>query len=228
MDMIQIILMYFSTILISKGIDTYNILSRMKDLTDAGYKLKMETIDNDIHKELRIKDDYWLIPFYNIYDALKGYYDYQNNKSDLLYQEYSFDRVEELNPREKRKYEESPTMLNAWLLQYKMENIRDNASEISLSDGSKIYYTMDALDGIKFVDCIGPSQYRDERQLTSYLLDGYELVIDEYQTNIEKEITDIDELEQKIKDINEIREYLKTAREKLYNQKQENTLIKKL
>ena len=225
----ELLIMYLASVLISKGIDTYNVLLRMKDLTDAGYKLRNDKIMEDMHKEIRIKNDYWYVPFYNIYDSLLGYFDYVNNdKSTLLYQEYQADRVEELNPREKRKYEESPTMLNAYLLEYKMENIRNKSSKINLSDGSVLYYTMDAEEGIKFVDCVGPSQYRDERQLTTYLIDGYDLILDEYLEQLENNNLSEDELQEKINQINEVKEYLNKAREKLSDINDSKTLVKKI
>ena len=225
--MVEIILLYLTTILVSKAIDTYNILVRMKDLTDAGYKLKNDRIIEDMHKELKVRADYWYIPFYNMYDSLACFYDYiSNDKSMLLYQEYKYDRVEELNPREKKKYEENPSMLNAYLLEYKMENIRSKSNSISLSDGSKIFYTMDSEEGIKFVDCIGPSQYRDEKQLTSYLLDGYELIIDEYANNLKEYDLTEEELNLKLEQINEVKIYINTAREKIDNNAK--TLVKKI
>lgn len=213
--MTEVLIVYLSTVIISKVIDKINVLIRLKDLTDAGYKLKNERIMEDIHKELVLKNDYYYIPFYNIYDSLKSLYEYQNCKSDLLYQEYSYDRVEELNPREKKKYEENPTLLNAWLLEYKMENIREKCSKISLSDGSIVYYKMSAEHGLEFVDCIGPSQNRDENYLKSILIDGYTLIIDEYKEDILNRNLPNDELVKKLNDINEVYNYLALAKEKL-------------
>lgn len=101
-----IILIWLSTIVITKGMQFITGLKIFKDIGNEGYKFKYDSISEFKVDEYNKYLD--LIPFYNILNIMTISSQYINNKDFTLSQFCNLDLLEEMNDEEKKIFQKRP------------------------------------------------------------------------------------------------------------------------
>ena len=192
-------------------IEKYHQLVLMKDMADAGYKLK-ENNDPDTHKNIKVVDDYILIPFLNVYEAVSNYIQYINSKYLFLTEAHMLDLIEEMSKKEKEIYNKKPTMLNAYFLQSKMEFRRRRSQSLDYEDGSQIFFNINDKKGVELVEVIGPLNRKSESEQKVILVESLNAVLDFYEEKY-KENNFGEDLEKELENIAVTRSYLEKAKD---------------
>ena len=216
--MIGVTLTYLLTILLSKGINCYHVLTITKDMTDAGYKLKENPESENTFKKIEVDNKNWYVPFLNIYEATSNYADFINNADSELYSMKMEGLLEDLNNYEREEYEKNPTMLRAYFLEFLMELKKTDTRYYTFEDGSKAFFKFDIDKGIEIINCTGPKQYLDKNYLILSIIDGIEKYQDEYIEKHKDELTE-EQLEKFMEDLRLQRNLYNKARDYIYGDK---------
>lgn len=201
-----ILVTYLGTVVFSFALEKYHEMVMMKDISDAGYKLK-ESDDEGTHSAIKVQDDHILIPFVNMYEAISNYISYQNNLFTFLSEASMLDLVEEMSKKEKEVYNQNPTLLNAYFLQKKMVFNRARSHSLTLDDGSTIYYLFDNEEIIKIVEATGSLENKSEQEQTEILVNEYIKATDELAEKYESMHQD-----RRLEELQIQREYFKLAK----------------
>lgn len=136
--MLQLLILWVSTYLISKGVDVSLVLRMFKDVADCGYKLKIKRLSDFVNsaqpkqeqKTFIIK----LIPVLNVLYSFKNMIDYSNFRAQFLDELNVLDCVEEMTSKEKELYEKKSTGLAAMVIslinEISSKKINDKSKEI--------------------------------------------------------------------------------------------------
>ena len=153
----NLLLMWISTIIISKGMNYITIGRMFKDIYGNGYKInfkkfiEMSNSFNDNKSKIR-----QYIMFLNIYDSINMGMNYLKDPNAVINFFFMNDSLDEMNKKEKELYEEKPSLIRAMYI-----------SELSeLSDEKKIR------DNLEFKDII-KINYKDKGR-TSFILEFYD------------------------------------------------------
>lgn len=114
--MLQAIIIYILTILISFVFQVSMALDTIKYLADHNYKINMDNLENiDLDKNniLSIRATIFFPFFFNILSQFKYLNDYFNNKFLIIDEFRILDVLEEMTIEEIKDYESNPTLLNA-------------------------------------------------------------------------------------------------------------------
>lgn len=227
--MLELLIIYLSTIIISKTIDSFEKIVMRKDITDAGYKFKNNNQLNNDNITVKTKSNTLLIPFYNIYDALLNIKSYYDERLTFLTNLNMLGLVEEMTTIEKREYEKNPSYFNAYFYQFKLAMKRLKSLAVDIDENNIIFYKIDEY-GIKLIDSDGDIAYKSELNQTNIVIDHLKKCLD-----IEEErLFDTDEVDINEELINEIEEiecsksYLMKLKESLLNEENYKKLTRKL
>ena len=102
----SIILIWLSSIVITKGMKLITGLKIFKDIGNEGYKFKYDSISEFKVDEYNKYFDF--IPFYNILNIMMISSQYINNKDFTLSQFCNLDLLEEMNDEEKEIFQKRP------------------------------------------------------------------------------------------------------------------------
>lgn len=114
--MIELLIIWLITIIISYGLKLVNELKIFKSMADFGYKIDMKelfSLNTKISKKSIITNLSMLMPLYNIVTTLEKTIQYNNFKYKMLEQSGLIDVIRRMTDEEKKKYLEKPTGLNA-------------------------------------------------------------------------------------------------------------------
>lgn len=218
--MVDLIILYIGSIVISVVIDIIHKNVMIKDLADNNLKLNFNGLDDIDEKELDNKY-YLLIPIYNIAKSLNDYVMYKNDIY-FLTKAYRDNLVKEFNSIEREEYSKHPNIINANLLEYKIYFRRKYAHSIQIDD-SIIYYKLSVNKGLEVVDSEGSLSYESRNYQTNKLYSAIESSLDEV---VEKTIDSVEDKEEYLKQIQMTKEYLQNAKKILEEQKDNKKLIK--
>lgn len=127
----SIILIWLSSIIITKGMKLITGLKIFKDIGNEGYKFKYDSISEFKVDEYNKYFD--LIPFYNILNIMMISSQYINNKDFTLSQFCNLDLLEEMNDEEKKIFQKRPNGMTVIYLtalsKIKEEIERENEKE---------------------------------------------------------------------------------------------------
>ena len=165
--MLDLILSYIFTILISYGIDFLTAKDAIKVIFDNGYKI-VHTTDSDFNKELseisKPTKIIRFIPVINIFDSLMMFSNMKNNKDFIIDNLAVSYMLEEMDDEEKEKYNKKSNFFTAITI---MVNAKKNSKYLSvtrLKDGSCVYTKY--VDDEICIDTTGPiSELNNEEQI---------------------------------------------------------------
>ena len=218
--MIDVIVLYLTTIVIAIIINKIHELSIVKDLADNNYKLNLDNVDN-INKINDNNNVYLYIPIYNIAKSISNFIEYKNDYF-FLTAAYSEHLVKEFSTMEKKMYKKHPNIINANMLEYKMYLKKKFAHQIVV-DNSLIYFNLSTAKGLELVESEGKLSYESENKQTHILYNAIEKSLDEV---VEKNINEVDDKDEYIKQIEMTKEYLRNVKNNLEEQKNIKKLIK--
>ena len=117
----SLILLWITTIVMSKTIDVITACKVIKDLASEEYKIKpdnfdslsMELNNNENNTFNKIKT---FIPFFNMYNSMLNGMNYAMNKGGLLDQLYLMDAIERMDKDEIEEYNKKPSAINALII----------------------------------------------------------------------------------------------------------------
>lgn len=114
--MIELLIIWLMTIIISFGLKLVNELRIFKSMADFGYKIDMKelfSLNTKIYKKSIITNLSMLMPLYNIITTLESIVRYNDAKYKMLEKSGLMDVIHRMTDEEKKQYLEKPTGLNA-------------------------------------------------------------------------------------------------------------------
>lgn len=160
------LLLYESIIggfIISFCMETVNEMRLFKDISDAGYKIKVKGM-SELGKKANTNESkvtflLMLIPIFNIMKVIEKTILYNNARSTILDQLSDIDVLEEMSEWEKQEYSKNPTGLNALLVLLKTEIRLSKVPSVIIIEGddcSEIFYEIgDSKDDITIIKVNG-------------------------------------------------------------------------
>ena len=159
--MLNIIIIWIITILISMGIDISNDLKIIKDSADRGYRYNLDVIyilfDKLKQSKFKSKSIENIIPILNIYRALERREEYEKFYPIIFNKAIEFDVLDVMSLIEIDEYKKNPTGLNAFLINTKLRLQLHNATLINIENpnnnlkGSMLFRIGDDLSKIKII-----------------------------------------------------------------------------
>ena len=140
----QILLLWLTTIVVSKGMNYITLGRILKDIYENGYKInikKLVEMSNMFNNTSKIRQ---YIMFLNIFDAINMGMTYIKDPNAVLNFFFMNDALDEMNEEEKKMYSEKPNMIRALYISAladEKENIKNNIIENNgLKDTIKVLY----------------------------------------------------------------------------------------
>ena len=163
--MLDLILSYIFTVLVSLGIDLITLIDVTKVIFDNGYKFDFtNTSYKEISKTTSIAKIIRLIPLINIFDSLMMNFTIKNNKDSIIDNLSVHDMLEELTEEEKEKYNKKTNFFSAIAIMINSKKNSKNSEITRLKDGSFVYSKY--VNGEINIDTIGPiSELKNEEQI---------------------------------------------------------------
>lgn len=225
--MLQIIIIYILTILISLAFQVSIALDTIKYIADNNYKINIDNlkkIDLDKNSTLKVKATILLPFFLNIISQFKYLNDYINNKYLVLDELRVFNALEEMTIEEIKDYENNPTLLNVLSI-----TINQNTNEIATIRyegklNTIMYSINEETKELEITKIIGNLKNKDndeqKRILKEYLenknnLENIDNEIKDIINDINKINNTLENNDKKLDDIDRKLDYLKAQKEKL-------------
>lgn len=132
----QYLIVWLCTVIMSFAIDFSVTFKMFKMAADSGYKVNLANLSSDmpnseeVSKITKIELSSLLIPVYNIAYSLNRCMNF-NNKMDYFLDALNIQgALTEMSEKEKKKYNENPSMIHAFLLSME-ESVKPNEKEYS-------------------------------------------------------------------------------------------------
>ncbi|HOB26427.1 MAG TPA: hypothetical protein PKG93_04715 [Bacilli bacterium] len=189
----SILLFWIFSIVVSEGINVYTLLSVIKDLADAGYKIDFDK-ENSSHSNKNIKYGLF-IPIINLYNSMSVYYNYSHDKYNYINNIMFNGSVMEMSKYEKAKYSLKSTGLSALLIQAEYRDKMKKSLRYTYSDeisSSTITYYKNANDDIDILDSTGRFSILSNNELKVKVYD--EVYNQEDDTKVYKDVNVNDEV----------------------------------
>lgn len=163
--MLDLVLSYIFTVLVSLGIGLITLRDVTKVIFDNGYKIDFtNTSSKEISKTTNIAKIIRLIPLINIFDSLMMNSTIKNNKDSIIDNLSVHDILEELTDEEKEKYNKNTNFFTAMAIMINSNKNSKNLEITKLKDGSYVYSKY--VDGEICIDTTGPiSELKNEEQI---------------------------------------------------------------
>ena len=216
--MINIVVLYLGTVVVSIIVDKIHKYSLIKDLADNNYKLNIDKV-NDINEEEDSGKYYIFIPIYNLYKSISDYVIYKN---DVFFPTVAYrdGLIKDFTTMEKKMYQEHPNVINANTLEYRMYLKKKFAHKVVVDD-SLVYFNLSLTKGLELVESEGKLSRESEYNQTDKLYNVIEKSLDEV---LENNINSVNDKNEYLKQIELTKEFLNESRNYLEEQKN----IKKL
>ena len=171
------IVFWIGSALLSIVGDFYNGCRMFKDVADQGFLIDIKKY-SDYQRQIMPEEANLsilplLIPCLNLYTVTKNISLYNNARPFIMDQLYMIDCVEEMSDEEKKKYENYPSGVTAFVqsikkelkpLEYKIDNEKEHGT---------IYYKLGKkFMNIKVVKLEGDAKKYSKKQATNIVLDG--------------------------------------------------------
>lgn len=153
--MIELIIIYILTIVLSFIGDMSNAFMIFKDIASAGYKMDIKKM-NEITKQMEISSGKnsnlrLFIPIYNLYKVLVSRYKYVQQRQFILSELNIYDVLEEMTESEKEEFKKNPTGFNAMWIMAKshLNEEKSNQEKVTLTgfQNDWILYSKDEKTG---------------------------------------------------------------------------------
>ena len=137
-----LLLVWISTIIVSKTMDVITTFKIIKDLADEEYKIKPDKLST-LKDELNNNDESIFnklksyIPFVNIFNSMLNGLDYACNKGQTLDQMYLLDVIERMDKEEIEEYNKKPSTIRALLITNKDKRKTDSFKPLMDDNKSK-------------------------------------------------------------------------------------------
>ncbi len=137
-----LLLVWISTIIVSKTMDVITTFKIIKDLADEEYKIKPDKLSS-LKDELNNNDESIFnklkgyIPFVNIFNSMLNGLDYASNKGQTLDQMYLLDVIERMDKEEIEEYNKKPSTIRALLIANKDKRKTDSFKPLMDDNKSK-------------------------------------------------------------------------------------------
>lgn len=137
--MVELIIIYLLTVILSFFGEMSNSFMIFKDVASAGYKMDILKM-SDITKEMKISSGKnsnlrLLVPIYNLYKVLESRYKYVQQRQFVLSELNIFDVLEEMTESEKEEFQKKPTGFNAMLIMVKshLNDAQNHQEEVTIT-----------------------------------------------------------------------------------------------
>ena len=144
MDLIEILSVWIGSIILSFAMNISNVLKIVKDLADLGYKInnnKLSRLNKEMNPEyVKNRSLMLFFPIVNVMTVVADRIKYIQSSSAYFNKLDALRTIEEMSDYKKIAYAQNSTVLNAILLQIKMETKLKNAFKVKLADKSVIYF----------------------------------------------------------------------------------------
>lgn len=167
-----IIFIWICTIFASYGIVLHNTIFMLKDIVNAGYKLKSDAFEEFI-RTIKSSSNTLFIPFLNLRDALKMKEDYNDNQLTFLSELNILNALLPLSKDEQKEYDKNPkliTVLNLCLGNEKTDNLELTIQLPDSQEESKITYKYDEIGHPIIIKTDGPINQKNILEQRSLLL----------------------------------------------------------
>lgn len=219
--MLQAIIIYILTILISFVFQVSMALDTIKYLADHNYKINMDNLENvDLDKNniLSIRATIFFPFFYNILSQFKYLNDYFNNKFLIIDEFRILDVLEEMTIEEIKDYESNPTLLNALTIMMG-QNKNQIASIRYEGELNTIIYSINKetkeLEIIKIIGDLKNKDKDEQKRILIEYLENKDIKIKDIINDTNKINHNLDNNNKKLDDIDRDLESLKVQKEKL-------------
>lgn len=239
--MVQFIIMWFITIIISICMSIKNSALLFKDVADAGYKIELSKI-KDVYDSIgpgfdRNNKLIFLIPFVNILNQVNVTIKYNNIRPFLLDELNVMNCLEEMTDLEKEKYNENKTGFTAIKISSGYYEIGSTKIDVYIGEEKCTVYYILQKDGVKIVKATGSfndlSLAEQKEKLSQSIYNECYKMLDDFSSELEKLEQDEKVIndKNKIEMLKEIRKQFEEIKEKKYeyvDNKEEKEEVKKL
>lgn len=187
----EIISFWLFTQILSEGLRFQTELRILKDLADNGFKVT--NTENNIYFDMKPPEDKQylflrrFLPGINIIDAMEKMVEYKNTRNVLVDSFLIRGSIGLMTDYEQKVYEENPTALNAFKINFKSDMKINNAKQVTLDDDTEVWFDFGRekhnKDEIVIYKSIGPSSRESIKTQKS-------LVLNTLQSRLKKDIED--------------------------------------